>query len=343
MKKIPLVTVVMSNYNGVELKLLPEALDSILKNTYPKLEVILVDNASTDNSVAAMKIKFDKNPHLKIVKNPVNIYSSGLNLGIQKATGEYVAFFNNDVFVGNNFFTKIINYLENNQDVALIQGKIVSYYNNSIIDSAGETMDESGNPITIGAGSNALKSYNKICEVLSVSGSCSILRKSSVNKIGYFDEDYGIGYEDLDLAIRVHLTGLKVIYYPDALAFHKRAATDVAPNIRPKVKWHFNKNRLITLIKNYPLYLLLKNLPIVLMIYLFAGFWEIFIKKSPKVGIKRLTSIVWVIFHLPKILKKRTDVGKISDRKRFSLIEKMMYKKILIQSFLTFLKIKEPG
>ncbi len=336
----PLVSVVMSNYNGVTLNLLNDSLPPILKNSYPNLEVILVDNASTDNSVDYIKNKFGKNPRLKIIQNHINMYSIGLNLGVKNSSGKYVAFFNNDVVVEDDYFQKIITFLEKNSDIALAQGKLVSYYNKKIIDSAGETMDYFGNPITIGSGQNAKESYNQIMEILSVSGSCSILRKSVISKVGYFDDDYGIGYEDMDLSLRAWLRGYRVVYSPDAIAFHKRAATDLSPMVRAIVRWHFNKNRLATMIKNYPLTDLITCLPVTIIIYIFAGLWEILLKKNYQVGITRFSAIIWAIDHLPNIIRKRGLARNGINNSNFEIIRKLLFKKILFQSFLSFLKIK---
>lgn len=340
MNKLPLVSVVMSNYNGISLNLLERSLSSILKNPYPNLEVLLIDNASTDNSVSFIKKRFGSSPRLKIIQNHVNMYSQGLNLGITNSSGKYIAFFNNDVEVEDNFFHKFVKFLNQHPKIALAQGKLISYFNHSIIDSAGETMDQFGNPITIGQGQNAKEKFNEILEVLSVSGSCSILRKSTVNTIGFFDDDYGIGYEDLDLALRAWLNGYKVVFYPDSIAFHKRGATDLSPMVRAIVRWHFNKNRMATMIKNYPFSFLVTTLPITIMVYLIAGLWEILIKRKISIGITRFTSIIWILDHLPVLLRKRSNIQKQMHKNEFLKIQKMLYKNILLSSFLSFIKIK---
>lgn len=332
----PKVSVVVSNYNGLKLNLLLESLTSILKNDYPKLEVILIDNASLDDSVKIVKSKF---PKLKIVQNPVNMYSQGMNLGIENSTGEYVSFFNNDVVVEDGYFQKFIKFLEKDKNIALAQSKLLSYYNHQIIDSAGETMDPYGTPITIGTG-QSIDQFNEISEVLSVSGSCNIYRKSLVEKIGYFDKDYGIGYEDMDLSLRAWLFGYKAVYFPSVVAFHKRGATDLSDMVRIKVRWHFNKNRIYTMIKNYPIGFLLKNLPITILIYFAAGLWEIFIKGKAQLGLTRFTSLVWVILNLSKILEKRKkvqDKAKIGGKE---IILKLLHDKTIMNSFGSFIKTK---
>lgn len=324
----------ISNYNGVKLNLLQEALSSIGKNDYPNLEVILVDNASSDNSVNVAK-KFKK---VKVIKNPVNMYSEGMNLGIMNSSGEYVAFFNNDVVVDKGFFQKFINLLEKDKTIAFAQGKLISYYDHQVIDSAGETIDSFGTPITIGAGMDA-SHFNKQTEILSVSGSCNILRKSCVEKIGYFDKDYGIGYEDLDLALRAWRAGYKVVYYPDILAFHRRGATDLSDMVRVKVRWHFNKNRIITLIKNYPIIFLLKNLPVTILIYAIAGLWEILVKRKLALGLTRFSSLGWVLLNLLTILRKRKEIS-FKTKKGEKKIQELLYKKTLLSAFYSFIKSK---
>ena len=348
MIKWPVVSVVMSNYNGLKLNILDESLESILNNDYPNLEVILVDNASTDKSVSVVQKKFGKNPRLKIIQNSINMYSKGLNLGVKNSQGEYVAFFNNDVVVEDGFFQKIIYYLKKNSKVALVQGKLLSYFDHSIIDSAGETIDAIGSPITIGAHLKDSGKFDKTAEVLSASGSCSLLNRSAVEKMGLlqsnklvlFDEDYGIGYEDLDLALRVWLSGYKVMYFPEALAFHKRGVTDLSEEIRVKVRWHFNKNRIITMLKNYSWGFILRNLPGTVLIYLATGMWEIIVKGKPALGFTRFTSIIWVLMHLSSTLRKRQQIQKTATRNGKIMIEKLQYRSTLFNFFLLFIKAK---
>lgn len=307
----------MSNYNGVMLKLVEDSLASVLKNTYPNLEVILVDNASTDNSIAVVQKKFGKNSKFKLLQNPINMYSLGLNLGIKNSTGKYIAFFNNDAIVENGYFEKLVAYLERNPNVALIQGKLLSSTNHAIIDCAGETMDIFGNPKSIGHGENNKGRYDVESEILSVSGSCSVLRKSVVETVGYFDNDYGIGYEDMDLSLRARFSGYRIIYYPSAYVYHKRGATDLSPMIRVQVKWHFNKNRLMTLLKNFPIELLIIALPVVLILYVILGIGDILHKNKFQMGITRFTAIFWVVGNIGDILKKRSVIQNKIKRVAF--------------------------
>ena len=160
------------------------------------------------------------------------------------------------------------------------------------------------------------------------------------NKLVLFDEDYGIGYEDLDLALRVWLSGYKVMYFPEALAFHKRGVTDLSEEIRVKVRWHFNKNRIITMLKNYSWGFILRNLPGTALIYFATGIWEIIVKRKSALGFTRLTSLLWVLVHIPSILEKRQQVQKNATKNGKIMIEKLQYRSTLFNFFLLFIKAK---
>lgn len=338
--KWPKVSIIISNYNGLQLNLVIDSLTSVLNCDYPNYEVFLIDNASTDNSVSLVKRKFGKDKKLKIIRNSVNMYSQGLNLGIENSDGEYIVFFNNDIEFKYGYLQKIVNLFGKDPKVALIQGKLLYFYDHEIIDSAGETMDMYGNPMTIGAGERDLGQYDRQTQILSASGSASVIRRSVVNIVGDFDPDYGIGYEDMDLALRLRLKGFKVLYLPDAVIYHKRGKTDLSNIVRVKVRWHFNKNRLATMIKNYPILLLIKALPITILLYIASGLWEIFIKRKFSLGLTRFTAIIWVLRNILILLEKRfairVDIKKYGEEGILNLLSNMS----LFKSFLSFVRAK---
>ena len=338
--KWPKVSIIISNYNGLQLNLVINSLSSVLDCDYPNYEVLLVDNASTDNSITAVKRKFGKDKKLKIIRNSVNMYSQGLNLGIENSDGEYIVFFNNDIEFEHGYLQKIVNLFQKEPKAALIQGKLLYFYDHKIIDSAGETMDIYGNPMTIGAGERDLGQYDRQIQILSASGSASVIRRSVINFVGNFDSDYGIGYEDMDLALRLRLKGFKVLYLPDAVIYHKRGKTDLSTMIRVKVRWHFNKNRLATMIKNYPTALLIKTLPITILLYTGAGFWEIFIKRKFNLGLTRFTAIFWVIRNIPSLLNKRFIIRGSITKKGEQSMSNLLLKGSLLRSFLSFVRTK---
>jgi O-antigen biosynthesis protein len=108
--KSPLISVIILNYNGK--KYLQNCISSVLQTTYPNFEVILVDNASTDQSLKTVKEKFAEDPRLKIIENNRNLgFSGGNNIGYNFSKGEYIAFLNNDTTVTPSWLTHLSNAL----------------------------------------------------------------------------------------------------------------------------------------------------------------------------------------------------------------------------------------
>lgn len=317
--KYPQISIIISNYNGVKLGILQECLKKFINIDYPNYELILVDNASTDNSIKIAQKIFGGNPKFRIVRNPVNMYSNGLNLGLEAAKGEYVAYCANDTAVEKKYFTKLVKAFERYPKLALAQGKVVMYYDHSIIDSVGESIDIYANPVTTGYQSKDKGQYENEDEILSATGTACILKKSTLRKVGNFDPIYGIGYEDIDLALRIRHQGFEIRRIPSAICYHKKGMTDLSPMIRVKVKWNFNKNRISTMIKNYPLSLLPKVLPVTVFIYLGLMIWDLVVNRDLQLALTRPLSIVWVVFHLPHLLKLRRGIRskttKTSDKK----------------------------
>ena len=339
-EKWPRVSIIISNFNGLQLNLVIDSLTSVLNCDYPNYEVFLVDNASTDNSVKVVKSKFGKDKKLKIIRNSVNMYSQGLNLGIENSDGEYIVFFNNDVEFKSGYLQKIVNLFRKDPKVALMQGKLLYFYNHGIIDSTGETMDIYGNPITIGAWEEDLGQFDQQTQILSASGSASAVRRSAIDIAGGFDPDFGIGYEDMDLALRLRLKGFKVLYLPDAVIYHKRGKTDLSIMVRVKVRWHFNKNRLATMIKNYPILLLIMALPVTILLYTVTGLWEIFIGRKFNLGLTRFTAFFWIIRNIHGLLKKRFSIRADIDKKGEENMLNLLSNRSLFKSFLSFVRVK---
>lgn len=338
-RALPLVSIVVSNHNGVELGLLEPCLCSVLEIDYPSFEVIVVDNRSTDDSATRIKDQFRGESRLRVIENKVNMYSQGLNLGLGQARGKYVVFFNNDISVKPDYLRILVGFLERDGQVGLAQGKLLSGAQPDRIDSAGETMDLYGNPVTIGADEIDNGQY-RAGEILSASGSASVARKDIFGQVGPFDEDYGIGYEDIDLALRTRLRGYKVVLVPEAIVYHKRGSTDRSPGVRVWARRQFNKNRIATLLKNYSWQNVVKALPVVVILYFGAFAWEVVAKREFRLAATRLTALGWNVSNLRKTLEKRRYVQRGIREKQDDEIMKLMAHGTLMANFRSFVRAK---
>ena len=336
--KLPLVSIVVSNYNGWKSHLLEPCLRSVLRINYPSFEVILVDNASQDGSVEFSRRLFGQDPHFKIVANSKNVYSQGLNDGIARSKGEYVVFFNNDIRVDPEYLRELIRVLEADKTIGLAQGKLLSDSDHEKIDCVGETMDIYGNPVALGRGETDRGEYDRIVEILSASGSASIARRSVLDEVGPFDPKFFIGYEDMDLSLRISLRSYRVVYIPKAIVYHKRTATDSASEIRAEVKYHFNKNRIATLIKNYSVRNLSVALPMTFLLYLSAFAYELVVKRDIKWATPRLAALLWNAKEIGYILGQRRvvqrDLRRVSDKE----ILRLMPQRRLTEAILGFVR-----
>ncbi len=328
--QVPKVSLVVSNFNGRKFGLIEPTLNSLLEIEYPDFEVIVVDNASTDDSVPFLNASYGSDHRVRIVRNPRNSYSGGLNIGTREAAGKYVVYLNNDLVVERNFVSKLVQALELDSRIALAMGKILSYHDRKTIDRVGDTMDLYGNPVLIGSGEKDAGQFQRIMEILSAAGTANISRKDVVKDLGMFDEDFHIGYEDMDLSLRVHLAGLRVVYVPDARVYHIGAATDSTEELKISVKFHFNKNRISLVLKNYQLGNALKALAGILAIYLVAFCVELWSQGSPKKPLTRITAVIWNLKHLNSLILKRHRVQNQIRRTRDQEFHRLMRKPQLL-------------
>ena len=341
-KKDPCISAIVTNYNGWELGLLEDFFTSFLKDDYENFEIFLVDMVSADGSIEKVKDKFGKDKRLNIIRNPVNNMSAGINMALKKARGKYVLFLNNDIYFQRGALTKMVRFMEDHPDVGQVQGKVVSYFDHKKIDSVGESMDLYGNPVTLGAGEEDKGQYNKPGEVLSVGGASALLRRSLLSEVGFLDPDYAIGYEDMDMALRLRLVGYKMFYLPDVVVYHRRASsTSRAPEkLKTQIKLWFNKNRIATVIKNYNTSNVLKTLPVILMIYVTSGLFEIFYKRLWRFGLTRFQAIFWMITHFTELSIQRSKIQKLRKLPDSAAFTPFMVKGNLLDGFKGFLESK---
>lgn len=338
----PLISAIVTNYNGWELGLLKDFFDSFLNSDFKDFEIFLVDMVSTDGSVEKVKANFGKDKRLKIIKNPVNNMSAGIDMALKKANGKYIFFLNNDIYFEEGAIKKMVHFMDTHSDAGQIQGKVVSYFDHKKIDSVGESMDIYGNPATLGVGEIDNGQYDKLTEVLSVTGASALFRAGLIEKVGILDPDYGIGYEDMDLSLRLRLLGYRMYCFPEAVVYHRRGSSTsrVSPELKAKIKFWFNKNRIATIIKNYSFSNIMKSLPVVLLIYIFSGLFEIFYKRLWRFGLTRFKAIFWMITDLPQLLVKRSKIQKIRKLSDNIAFIPFMTKGAIFSGFKGFLESK---
>jgi GT2 family glycosyltransferase len=265
-KENKFVTVVVLNWNGK--RFLRKCISSLLNQNYLNYEVLFVDNASTDDSVDFVRALFGNSSKLRMLSLNQNYgFSKGNNLGIKSCTkSDYVIILNNDTEVKENFIDELVNVAEDDPLVASVSCKILStnqtvwfsqkFTNGGFIvpfllqTLVGQRIDEISNKFTLN---------------LSNSGCAILLRKSVIDKIGCYDEDFRSNWEDWDLGYRINLAGFKSVHIPKSLVFHVGGGSE---GFSPERCVKIYRNMLFTYFKNYDDFNLIVRFPFLLFILL---------------------------------------------------------------------------
>ena len=244
----PSISIVIVNFNGKTL--LKQCLSTLLETEYPDYEIVVVDNASTDKSLADVKATFGSNPRIKFVENRENVgHAEGCNIGAKMTTGKYVVFLDSDIeFNSKNWLSELVNVMENDETVGVAQAKIVLADDKNCLDYVCLTVDALGTwAATYGSNEQALKQN---FEILAASSGCCIIRRDVFEQVGGFDGDYFIYDDDTDLSLRARLLGYRVLFVPSAVVIHR---SGVLRGVSGMMLYHSSKNRLYTVLKNYEL------------------------------------------------------------------------------------------
>jgi GT2 family glycosyltransferase len=249
----PTVSVVIPNLNGRHL--LGRCLERLRDQTVADVETIVVDNGSEDDSAAFVENHF---PETQIVALGENRgFAGGVNVGIERARGAYVALLNNDAEVDPSWLEELLACLNRHPRAASATSKLLLADRRNTIDGAGDGLTPSLLPYARGHGQPDRGQFEEEVEVFSPAGAASLWRRSALEDVGLFDERFFAYYEDVDLGFRARLKGYECWYAPKAVAYHHRGAT--AGTHTEFTLFHPLKNRWFLILKNVPGRLLLRN------------------------------------------------------------------------------------
>jgi O-antigen biosynthesis protein len=261
------ISVVIVSWNVAES--LKKCLSSVFATNYPRLEVLVVDNNSSDNSVEVIR-SFRR---VKLIKNATNIgFPKAVNQGFRNSTGDYVLLLNPDTKIPKNFFEKAVDFCEHFPDVGVMGPKFV----NADGSSQGSVFPE---PSVIGTirefwfGEKGLTSkytpkQNWPHPVNAVSGGCMFIPRHTLQKVGLFTEEVFMYYEDLDFCRRVRNSRLKNFFNPEIEILHEHGSSAKQTSL--------DKYRTFLEVIIYPIRKVLNipnNLPSVLRYRTEAGLW----------------------------------------------------------------------
>ncbi len=242
-----LVSVVVLSCDGR--RHLEECLSSLLRQTWPEREIILVINGSTDGSVEMARERFGDS--VRVIELPENVgYTGGNNAGVRAARGKYLAFLNDDTRTDPGWLEEMVEAVERRPDCGLAACKILSYREPEVIDNVGHLIYRDGTFRGRGRLERDRGQYDREEEVLSPSGCAFLVRKAALEDAGLFDEDFFIYGDDADLSLRIRLAGWKAVYVPGSVVHHKYSST--AGAYSPLKAFLVERNRIWLTVKCFP-------------------------------------------------------------------------------------------
>jgi GT2 family glycosyltransferase len=233
---MPTVSVILVIYNAN--KYIKPVFDAILAQTYKNIEITAIINGNDDGS----KEEIERNyPQVKIFAPGTNLgFAVANNFGIMNSEGEFIQLVNQDLILEPTYIEKIILAFEDKR-VGAATGKLLRYdfennHKTNIIDSLGVNITSSGRARDIGQLQVDRGQFEQQMDVFGVSGAGPMYRRAALDEIKYcenyrceyFDEDFFMYWEDVDLSWRLHHCGYRNVYMPQAVAYHGRTAGQAA-------------------------------------------------------------------------------------------------------------------
>jgi GT2 family glycosyltransferase len=246
------VAIVILNWNGESF--LQKFLPSVVANSdNPGYKVIIVDNNSTDASVAYVR---KTHPQVEVISFRSNLgYAKGYAHALPQIDTEYYVLLNSDVEVTPGWIEPLVSLLDADTSIAAAMPKILSYHKRDHFEYAGAAggfIDKYGYPFCQGRILAEVEKdqnqYNSQKEIFWASGACMFLRSSAYEKTGGLDGDFFAHMEEIDLCWRLKRLGYKIYYCPDSVVYHVGGGT--LPNNNPRKLYYNYRNNLYLLFKN---------------------------------------------------------------------------------------------
>jgi len=303
-----LVSVVIVTWNSAPF--LRHCLAALAAQTYRQIEVIHVDNASTDDSAAIVR-GGARATH--IINDTNRGFSAAVNQAVRVANGEFVLLLNPDAYLEPDYVSSLVAAMDG---FGMATGKLLKA-DTDLIDSKGIRMTRSGRHFDIDQGKpDSRQPTADSHEVFGVSGAAAMYRTTFIHDVTvageFLDEDFFAFREDADVAWRGRLLGWKAVYVPEAVAHHVRTVTpEKRRALSAAINMHGVKNRFLLRLKNEGLYLALRNAPFELTRDVIVIIATLTIERTS------LPALTWLWKNRRRIMEKRRAIQsrrRVSDR-----------------------------
>jgi len=242
----PLVSIITINYNQTDITC--QLLESLRKISYPNIEILVVDNASTNNNPSSIKIRF---PEITLIISDKNIgFAGGNNIAIRKSKGDYILLINNDTEVDSGFLEPLVQKVISNPKIGVVSPKIRYFDSPNIIQYAGF---EPMSPITIRQHAIGYKQEdNGQFDNDSLTdfgfGAAMMVSRAVINNVGLMADIFFLYYEEMDWMSRIRRAGYEIWYVHNSLVLHKDSITTGSTS--PLKIYYINRGRILYMRRN---------------------------------------------------------------------------------------------
>lgn len=258
----PLISVITVNYNQSAVTC--EMLETLQKVSYPRVEIIVVDNASPNDHPDRIKEQY---PGIILIKSEMNLgFAGGNNLGILAAKGDYLFFLNNDTEVPAGVMEPMVGLLEKHPEIGAVSPKIKYFQDPGLIQYAGFTPMSPWTIRNRGIGYNQPDgpAYDRPGPTNSVHGAAMMIPRRAIDRAGLMPEVYFLYYEEHDWAEMIKRVGYQVWYQPESFILHKESVSTGKDS--PMKTYYLTRNRLLFARRNF------RGLPLI-----FSFFFQTFV------------------------------------------------------------------
>ena len=301
-KMWPKVTVVIVNWNGE--RFLDHCLSALLAQTVAPHEIILVDNASSDASLDIVR----RFPSVRLLAQNENLgFARGNNLAIQAAAAEseWIALLNPDAFVEPHWLEGLLSAARDYPAFDVFGSKLVNAADPAVLDGAGDAYHFCGLVWRTGHGVPVSEGADETREMFSPCAAAAMYRRTALQRVGGFDEDFFCYIEDVDMGFRLRLHGYRCLYVPQSVAHHVGSGTTGGQH-GDFASYHGHRNLVWTFVKNMPGWLFWLFLPVHLALNIITVVWFSFRGQGKLILKAKLDAVRG----LPRMWRKRRVIQR---------------------------------
>ena len=309
-----LLSIIIPNWNGGHF--LPTCLHSLSNQTYQSIEVIIVDNASTDGSEELVKSDFSWVRWIGLPEN--RGFTGACNEGLRAAKGDYLALLNNDTEVAPNWAQVVVGTFTSHPEIGSVASKMLLFDRRDHIHTAGDYFTTDGRAGNRGVWQLDEGQFDHEEYVFSACGGSSAYRRAMLDEVGLLDDDFFFSSEDVDLGWRSQLAGWRCLYTPRAIVYHHLSATGGGVT----ASYHDGRNLLYILVKDVPSALWRKHGFSILRAQTRLA-WQALRAWRGAAARARLRGMVAGVLGAPRMLRKRRQIQK-SRRVSIEYLESLL-------------------